>query len=328
VYQAAVLPVQITEPRQVPVLAANSPRLKLLSTYDTSGIAHDIVLDGATAYVADGSGVEVLNWSPTAGLSANSRVAGTGNINSILLARRRIYVAAGNAGLGMIDLANPVSMQMTDARGITNGIAVAENFNNLYLTQELSNDGGSRAGISRFDIQQLQPNYETTGTVGSEENEQNAYAIQIAGTVAYALSRTALYSFDINRNDRINQMSQIPLDGSAEKLLFHANRLYTAEKSTGITTVDASNPAALSVLGRLALPQVLDIAALDRYLIAVDALRRASLIDITDPSHPLVLNQLTLTGLPTRVRVFGDAIFVTMGDSGVAVLALETPVAP
>ncbi|WP_141730785.1 hypothetical protein [Oligoflexus tunisiensis] len=328
VYQAAVLPVLITEPRQVPVLAANGPRLKLLSTYNTTGIAQDIVLDGATAYVADGTGVEVLNWSPAAGLSANTRVAGTGNINSILLASRRIYVAAGNAGLGVIDLANPATMQMADARGVTNGIAVAENFNNIYLTQEGSGDEESPAGISRFDIQQLQPSYETTGSLGSEENPQNAYAIQISGTVAYGLSRTGLYSFDITQNDRINQMSQIPLDGSAEKLLFHANRIYTAEKSTGITAVDAINPAALSVLGRLALPQVLDIAASGKYLIAVDALRKVSLIDIADPSHPLVLNQLTLAGLPTRVRVFGDTIFVTMGDTGVAVLALETPTAP
>jgi hypothetical protein len=328
VYQAAVTPVLIGEARQVPILTSNTPRLKGLSTYNTLGIASDIALDGTIAYVADGSGIEVLNWSTTGGLSANTRVNGTGTINSILKAGTRFYVAAGTAGVGVLDPANPQTLQMADARGITNGVAVAENLNNLYLSQEATGDDGSRAGISRFDIQQAQPRYEVTGPVGSDEESQNAFAIQIAGTVAYGLSRTGIYSFDITQNDRIHLMSQLPLDGSGEKLLFHANRLYVAEKSTGLISVNTINPSALTVLGRLPLPQILDIAAAGKYLIAVDAVRKVSLIDINDPAHPLILNQIQITGLPTRVRVFGDYIFVTMGDTGVAVMTLETPAAP
>jgi hypothetical protein len=328
VYQAAVTSVLISEAKQVPILTVNKPQLKLLSIYNTAGIASDIALDGATAYVADGSGVEILNWSAATGFTANTRVTGTGNINSIIKAGTRFYVAAGSAGLGVLDPANPLTIQMADARGLTNGIAVAENLNNIYLTQEGTGDDGSRAGISRFDIQQAQPSYEVTGNVGSGEESQNAFAIQIAGTVAYGLSRTGIYSFDITQNDRINLMDQIGLDGSGEKLLFHASRLYVAEKSTGIIAVNALNPTDLSVLGRLALPQVLDIAASGKYLIAVDAVRKVSLIDISDPAHPLMLNQIPISGLPTRVRVFGDHIFVTMGDTGVAVLTLEAPPAP
>jgi hypothetical protein len=328
VYQAAVTPVLVNEARQVPILAVNKPQLKLQSTYNTNGIAYDIALDGATAYVADGNGIEVLNWSTANGLTANTRVNGTGTINSILKAGTRFYVAAGASGLGVLDPAAGMTLQMADARGITNGIAVAENLNNIYLTQESTGDDGSRAGISRFDIQQAQPRYETTGTVGGDEESQNAFAIQIAGTVAYGLSRTGLYSFDITQNDRINQLSQVGLDGSGEKLVFHANRLYVAEKSTGLVSVDASNPAALSVIGRLSLPQILDIAASGKYLLAVDAVRKVSLIDISDPSHPLILNQLQIAGMPSRVRIFGDYIFVTMGDTGVAVLTLDLPATP
>jgi hypothetical protein len=328
VYQAAVTPVLVSEARQVPILAVNKPQIKLLSTYNTSGIAYDIVLDGATAYVADGNGIEVLNWSTANGLTANTRVNGTGTINSILKAGTRYYVAAGAAGLGVLDPAAGLTLQMTDARGITNGIAVAENLNNIYLTQQSTGDDGSRAGISRFDIQQPQPRYETTGNVGGAEESQNAFAIQISGTVAYGLSRTGLYSFDITQNDRINLMSQVGLDGSGEKLVYHANRLYVAEKSTGVVAVDALNPAALKVIGRLSLPQVLDMAAYGQYMIAVDAVRKVSLIDISDPSHPLILNQIQISGMPSRVRIFGDYIFITMGDTGVAVLTLEMPAAP
>ncbi len=328
VYQAAITPVLIGESRQVPILAANTPRLKLLSTYNTLGIAYDIAIDGATAYVADGNGIEVLNWSTTSGLTSNTRVNATGTLNSIIKAGTRFYIAAGTAGLGMFDPASPQTLQMVDARGNTNGIAVATNLNNIYLTQEATGEDGSRAGISRFDIQGGQPQYEVTGNVGTGENPQNAFAIQISGTVAFGLSRTGLYSFDITQNDRINPMGQISLDGSGEKVLFHANRLYVAEKNTGLIAVNALNPSTLSILGRLALPQILDIAASGNYLIAVDAVRKVSLIDISDPSHPLILNQIQITGLPTRVRVFGDHIFVTMGDTGVAVLTLETPSTP
>jgi hypothetical protein len=327
VYQAAVTPVLIPEARQVPLLTANTPRLKLLSTYNTTDIASDIVVDGSTAYVADGNGVEVLNWSGANGLSANTRINGTGTINSIIKAGSRFYVAAGAAGLGVLDPVN-LTLQMTDARGVTNGIAVAENLNNIYLSQQASGDDGSRAGISRFDIQQAQPRYEVTGALGPEDDTPSAFAIQISGTTAYGLSRTGIASYDITQNDRINLLSRLGLDGSGEKLLFHANRLYVAEKSTGIIAVNALNPSALSILGRLSLPQVLDVAATGKYLVAVDAVRKVSLIDISDPAHPLILNQMQISGLPTRVRIFGDFIFITMGDTGVAVMAIETPAAP
>ncbi|MDQ3232727.1 MAG: hypothetical protein M3Q07_12990, partial [Pseudobdellovibrionaceae bacterium] len=257
VYQAAILPVFVGEARQVPILTANGPRLKLVSTYDTPGTAADIFVDGTTAYVADGTGIEVLNLSPAGVLTANTRVAGTGIINSILGAGRRLYVAAGTAGLGVIDLVNGLTLQMTDARGNTNGLAVAVNLNNIYLTQESTAAGNSRAGISRFDIQQVQPAYEITATMGGDdETPQNAYAIQIDGTVAFSISRTRLFSIDITQNDRFEPLSQLTLDGSAERLLFHSSRLYTAEKNTGITAVDALAPNALKVLSRLALPQV------------------------------------------------------------------------
>jgi hypothetical protein len=200
--------------------------------------------------------------------------------------------------------------------------------NNLYLTQEATGDNGTRAGISRFDIQQAQPRYEVTAPLGPDDATPNAFAIQISGTIAYGLSRTGISSFDIAQNDRINLMSRLGLDGSGEKVLFHANRLYVAEKSTGIMAVNALNPSALSILGRLSLPQVLDMAATGKYLVAVDAVRKVSLIDISDPAHPLILNQMQISGLPTRVKIFGDYIFITMGDTGVAVMALETPAAP
>jgi hypothetical protein len=70
------------------------------------------------------------------------------------------------------------------------------------------------------------------------------------------------------------------------------------------------------------------MAAMGKYLVAVDAVRKVSLIDISDPAHPLILNQMQIAGLPTRIKIFGDSIFITMGDTGVAVMAIETPPAP
>lgn len=326
VYQAAMAPVLIPEARQVPLLTVNTPRLKLLFSYNTPDIASDIVIDGTAAYVADGNGIEILNWSAANGLSANTRVNGTGTINSIIKAGSRFYVAAGAAGLGVLDPLN-LTLQMTDARGVTNGIAVAANLNNIYVTQEATGDNGTRPGISRFDIQQAQPRYEVTGALGPDDSTPNAFAIQISGTVAYGLCRTGISSYDITQNDRINLMSRVELDGSGEKVLFHASRLYVAEKSTGIMSVNALNPSTLSILGRLSLPQVLDMAATGKYLVAVDAVRKVSLIDISDPAHPLILNQMLVAGLPTRVKIFGDFIFITMADTGVAVVAIETPAA-
>ncbi len=330
VYEAAVLPTFIDEARQVPVLRAqNGPKLSQISSYDTPGLANDVYLyKGTTAFVADGTGVELLNWSVATGLSANSRLTGPGTINAITGILDRVYVAAGTSGLGMIDLTKALSLQVSDCKGSTNSLAISENGKNLYLAQEKTTDGQTLAGVSRFDIQQAAPRYEKTEILGDAQAKLNAYSVQIQGTVAYALNALGLYSVDITQNDRFNPLGFLSTDGSAQKFIIYSNRIYVAEKNTGIIAIDPLNPSSLKSLARLSLPQVVDVAGKGKYLIAVDAYRKVSLIDISDPSHPLILNQINVNGMPTKVRVFGETIFVTMGDTGIAALVIDEVASP
>jgi hypothetical protein len=48
-----------------------------------------------------------------------------------------------------------------------------------------------------------------------------------------------------------------------------------------------------------------------------------SLIETSDPTRLTVLNTFKVQGVPTRVRVFGDFIFVTTGADGVEVLKIQ-----
>ncbi len=327
VYQAATTPIFIGEGRQVPILGtANGPRLALVTTYDTPGLANDIhIQNGSTAYVADGNGLEVLNWSQASGFTPNTRLASPANLSTIHGVGNRLYLTAGASGVGTVDVSQSLSLQLVDSRGVTNGIAVSGNLRNMYISQERSVDAQSLPGITRFDIQQNLPRYEVTGNVGGDQAPQNTFAIQIQGLVAFALSRTGLYSFDITQNDRINPLGVLALNGTAERLCLSSNRAYVIEKSTGVSAVDILDPVAPKILSQLSLPQAIDLVVKDRYLIVVDSYRKVKLIDIGDPSHMLVLHELTISGMPTKVRVFGDFIFVTMGDTGVAVLNIVLP---
>lgn len=122
----------------------------------------------------------------------------------------------------------------------------------------------------------------------------------------------------------MNLIGQLSLNGTGEKLTLQGTRIYAAERSEGVIAVDASNPRSLVVLNRLNLPNVIDVSSNGSFLVAIDTNRKVSLIDISDPSHMLLLSQLTLPSLPTRVKKFGDIIFATMGEGGVAVLTIET----
>ena len=329
VYQTAILPVFLGDPRETEVPQAPAgPKLVKHSSYNSQGTARDLVLvNGTTAYLADTNGLEALNWSPTLGLKLSYRVEAAGNasVQAVLSMPSKIYVAAGPAGLGLLDLERTnKSLSFWPTRGITNGLASAPNPDTVYTSQEaVPNDSQTSAGLSRVNIGESTPAYETTESVVEGNTGTPYYSLQIRNSTAYTIGRRALHVYDITNNDRIVGLDLLSLDSQADRLVLQDDRAYVVDKQSGIIVVDVTVSTDLRRVSTMSLPNLVDLAVMGRYLIAADSMGSVSLIETSDPTRLTVLNTFKVQGVPTRVRVFGDFIFVTTGADGVEVLKIQ-----
>ncbi|MFW7378469.1 MAG: hypothetical protein ACOH5I_06675 [Oligoflexus sp.] len=326
IYQAAVLPELITEERRIRVQGiANGSKLRLLSRHDTSGNAQDAVLyQEDTLFIADGTGIEVFNLNDDGQFNFERRIPSAVNIRQFALAAdNRLYFASHDGGIGVMDLEQEGAPVFSNSRGLANGVALAENLNNAYLSQTQGEGENIQPGIARFDIQGNTPNFETTRTLGDDVSTQNAYAIAIQGTTAFVSNRLSFQTYDITQNDRIDLLSTLPSSGQIENFALQDSKAFLAEKGVGVTVVDISVTSNLQRLASLSLPEVLDVAVINNYLIAITANKRAFLLDIADHENMQILHEWPLPSAASKIRIFANQVFILQGDLGFSVFTIE-----
>lgn len=225
-------------------------------------------MNGTTAYLADTNGLEALNWSPTLGLKLSYRVEAAGNasVQAVLSMPSKIYVAAGSAGLGLLDLERTnKSLSFWPTRGITNGLASAPNPDTVYTSQEaVPNDSQTSAGLSRVNIGESTPAYETTESVVEGNTGTPYYSLQIRNSTAYTIGRRALHVYDITNNDRIVGLDLLSLDSQADRLVLQDDRAYVVDKQSGIIVVDVTVSTDLRRVSTMSLPNLVDLAVMGR----------------------------------------------------------------
>jgi len=129
-------------------------------------------------------------------------------------------------------------------------------------------------------------------------------------------------------------VSAISLSAFPQEMVMQGTYAYVAANEGGLLIVDASNPAAMSVVGSLPLPgRAVGVRVSGHFAFIASDTGGLCVIDVSDSHAPVLVASLPLPASPTGlalatgVHLDGDRAFVTAAD-GVHIVDVRNPLAP
>ncbi|WP_146066881.1 Calx-beta domain-containing protein, partial [Candidatus Venteria ishoeyi] len=377
----------------------------LVSTYDTSGIAGDVAVSGSYAYVADGThGLLVIDISNPAQpqeagtystyiqtfalresyiytlslgnflilniddpanpvLTANADISVGGN--DIVVAGNHAYVAAGSAGLQVVDISNvstPTLVVNYDT-GTANTVDVAGDYvyvgdqNSKFTIVDITNPanptpistyGGNysvldyvyglavsgnylyianhRGGLQVVDI--------TTPSasvfVGKYDQSDAAAAVAVSNNNVYLIDYySGLQVFDANNPVSPILVNSYDVMGNrARGITIEGSYAYIADESRGLLIADISDSLNPIFVGNYATSGSQAVALQNNYAYLANRYSGLFILDITNPANPILEGAYDTAGQANNVAISGDYAYVADYNNGLEVVNITNPSTP
>ncbi|MFN5954999.1 MAG: DUF4347 domain-containing protein, partial [Dolichospermum sp.] len=211
----------------------------LVGEYNTSGNANGVEIVGKYAYVADDSGLQIIDISNPTTPILKGIYNTTGSNHGVQIVGNYAYVTPYSK-LQIIDISNsttPILKGTYNISGDAYGIQIVGNYAyvaNGYLGLQIID-------ISDPTIPILKSTYYTSG---------QPYGVQIVGSYAYvAVSSSGLEIIDISDPTIPILKGTYDTSGTAESVQVVGNYAYIADNNSGLQIIDISNPLAPTLKG-------------------------------------------------------------------------------
>ena len=247
-----------------------------LGAFASGGSTQNLVVDGTTAYVADGTaGLRVLDISNSVAISELGIFATSGNVRSVALDGETAFVANGPEGMLVLDVSDPAAITELDSTitlGDTRHIAL--NGTSAYLADgaggvrvlDITNpasvvDTGAFGVVDARHVAADGTNiFVAAGAQGilvldasdpnlivlrgsSAESDSDANAVTIVGTTAYVADGMAgLRILDVSDLDNISQHSLFDTTGDAQSVTIDGSLAYVGNGLGGLVVLDVTDP--------------------------------------------------------------------------------------
>ena len=191
-----------------------------------------MVIQGATAYVADGAnGLLLLDVSDPANITQISRFVSTptGDSQSIAIAGTKAYLANGTKGLHVLNIEDPAAIaELGSFTTSGNATSVAIRDTTAFVTD--ASEGLRVLDISDPSLITEQGFFDTTGSANS---------VSIQGVIAYVADGTAgLRALDVSDPTAITELDSFSTSDQANFVLAYSDRVYVADGTAGVRILD------------------------------------------------------------------------------------------
>ena len=306
--------------RIVDIADLNNPTLS--SSYETSGVARNLVICRGVAFIAcESGGLELINvWDPKKPTFAG-RYDHSGGARSVWVSGSTAYLAKGNGHLQVIDIKNPQSPTRI-AHFDQYADCVRANGSNVYF-------GGHRT-LSAIII-------DHTGVADLGHCRTGSYVqgLDIYADHAYITGAAGLQSVDISRITpeipaRYSKFT--PRAGTyAQGIQVVDTTAYVCFDDLGLYIVDISHPEAPKELGFYNTPgNATDVAVVGTIAYVADGTGGLQIINVNDPKKTVLLGKLEdLRPKDIRephassIKVLGTNAYVTIYSDNGMVGALQ-----
>jgi uncharacterized protein (TIGR03437 family) len=241
-----------------------------------------------------------------------------GDVRDIAIAGSMAYVAAGGAGLSIIDITNPATPRMVgtySAPGFAEGVAVDNGY--AYLA-----DGPG--GLRVVNV----TNPAKPAEVSAVFNLNYVFGVALAGTRAYlAAAGAGLLVADVSNPASPVEIARMSTPGFAYGIAASGQTVYIADGWGGIRALDVSDPFHPADRGAVPTPGwAMSAAVGGSQLYVADAGAGIRVMDISSATAPRDLGGLLFPqGHAQRLAVSGSRVYVADRKAGLHVVDAATP---
>jgi uncharacterized repeat protein (TIGR01451 family) len=231
------------------------------------------------------------------------------------------YVAAGTAGLKVVDITNPLAPALIGAwnsPGFAEGVAVSGS--TAYLA-----DGPY--GLRVVDVSDPAAPVE----IAHAFDMNYAYAVAICGRYAYlAAGGAGLLVVDISNPAYPVELGAYDTPGNARGLAVLNNLAYVADERYGLQIINVTDPLHPIFSGALqTYGWAFDVAVSGSTAYLAAAFGGLRILNVLDPAHPLEIGSLAwVQGNAADLALDGDRLYLADRKNGLRVISYADPAHP
>ncbi len=285
------------------------------------GITQAVAIDGNTAYAGIGLKLSLLNvTNPANPVLLGFSQPFADSVQDIAVAGSRAYVAAGGAGIGIVDVtdtAHPNILGTWVSSGYAEGIAVSGT--TVYLA-----DGPY--GLRVIDASNPSNPIET----GSAFTFNYAFDVAVSGNYAYlAAGGSGLLIANIADPSHPVEVGRQETHGYAYGVAVSGSTAYIADAWEGVQVVDISNPANPTLQGNTATPGwALSVAVSGTTLYVGDGGDGLRVLNVSKPTAPYEVGAYEGDGFVLRIAAAGNMVYLADNEKGLRIVNASNPAAP
>ena len=244
------------------------------------GSTQAVAVEGNTVYVGKGLRINVLDVSdPVNPLLMGMSDTFSDMILDIAIEGNTAFVAAGKAGLQIVDVTHPAEPKLIGqwtSIGYAEGVAVIGNA--VFLAN-------GPAGITLIDVSDT-ANPKAVNTLFPDHY---VFDVITLGNYAYAAAAdSGLLVMSINGNNQVEELGKLDTFGMAYELVGKDNLLYIADAWEGVEVIDVSDPNSPSQLANL--PTTgwsLGVDVSGSRLVSINGVQGCDIFDLSTPTKPV-----------------------------------------
>jgi len=288
----------------------------------------DIHLDQGRAYVLDRrAGVQVFEWAAAPEELKLSLELLTGRVGSLDIDGSHAYLAAGSAGLQIVDVTDPAHplrqsvVEMEDAHDVVVKhpyAYVAESGSRLHILDITDPAMPLRVGETQW------PNGGSCCIPAR---------LDVADGLAVVLSLSGSYALVNIANPAQPEPYHWVWPGSVNDVKLQGPYAFDVNRY-GMNILDVRDPGTRLLVGECVTvgsgqnspPR--GLCLLGRYALIADGFAGLTVVDVGNPALPVVVANVDTPGIALRVHVFGDLALVTHDTGEVHMFTIHDPTAP
>lgn len=290
------------------------------------GSTQTVAVSGDTAYAGIGLSLTAVDFSdPAKPKVLGKNVPFTDTLQDIFIQGKTAYVAAGSAGLQIVDISDPSQLKLLgswQSSAFAEGIAVAGK------TAYLAN--GAK-GISILDISDPSKPKQ----IASAYTENYAFDVICAGDYAYiAAGDAGLLILDIKDPAKPKELAQLDTNGYAYEAVQSEKTVYVADAWAGVQVVNVADPAKPVLITSIATSGwSLGVAVADKKLVSANGGQGFDLIDVKNTAAPVIKSTYfkepsESDATPRRVVITDDLLLVADTTNGLRLVDISFSMMP